>query len=524
MEEYQPNQIKLKPKIVRKENRESEKIEEEEEEDEDGSNEIKPIIKKEKVVIPKSLMEIKISQKMMFSSLMKSGDKDDLLDRANRVLSSGGWDDMEDTKKENNKSKKPSLDFNMKKLSKDNLLFDDKKKKPSKEAILGSPRIDSPKRTKKEDLKDKMIERSKERKPSIVDKLKMIEKEKIGDKEKIVEIKNLFQDNQVKFVKKMLEEKQKMNFLTLNNYSTNTTSPIRSNNSKTTSVDTMDEEKTTLERESEGIYSLISPRQTRNQYRNMKMSEHGLNQGKKGTKKMPQLNPKDFLNSLNCRVFGVPLELMMEKGEVPPILIQMMERLKAEGLFENKKCLLIPSKSADTKEMMRICKKIEDIEFNVNQDCKDPSLIPNLLHKFLNDLPAPLLTNEYKQWFVVLEKKIKSPQTRVKALHSLINCLPKRNKTLLQFFLSYLVQCKPIQQLNKDVLRRVCRYFAFAIFHPVSPKDDLPLLSFYHFLVHFHLLFENKWTQIQFFNSGSVQSEGDSMVISGKSNTVKLLF
>jgi hypothetical protein len=301
----QPNKIKNKPKIVlrtKEEEKENEMIKEEE-------------IGKQ--FIPKKLLDIKISQKMMLTSLMRSSDREELLDRANKVLGSEYWnDELGEISLENIKLNKHSEDKNLKKENP--LSFEKMKKKLSEETSMESPkltRIESPKlHPILEDLKEKKNSNTekKERRTSIIDQLKYIQKEKIGEKEKISELKNIFKDNEIKYVKKMLEEKKKMNFMTI--YSNSTTKASTTNQS--VDAESYDDKDDSITRESEGIYSLISPRQSRNQYRNFKLTPINdnvspnkgspINKGsgiKKGSKKMPHYNPKDFLNSLNCRVF-----------------------------------------------------------------------------------------------------------------------------------------------------------------------------------------------------------------------------
>uniref|UniRef100_T1JKW0 Rho-GAP domain-containing protein n=1 Tax=Strigamia maritima TaxID=126957 RepID=T1JKW0_STRMM len=180
----------------------------------------------------------------------------------------------------------------------------------------------------------------------------------------------------------------------------------------------------------------------------------------------------------NC-VFSVPLTTLLEQDKriqieckIPLIVRKILNHLES-GLTEEG-ILRVPGVVAKVQHLK---KEIESNFYSspglVDVALRESSIndVAALIKQFLRDLPLPLLTNEYMEAFVQIDK-ITEKTDQVKALILLVCLLPDVHRDTLKAFLDFLVKITLYESENRMSLQNVAMIIAPNLFLPKKQKKN----------------------------------------------------
>lgn len=167
-------------------------------------------------------------------------------------------------------------------------------------------------------------------------------------------------------------------------------------------------------------------------------------------------------------LFGVPLTSLLEQDQrrspgtkVPIILQELVKHIESEGL-DTEGLLRIPGAITRVKAL---CQELEssfyDGVFSWSQLKQHDAA--TLLKLFIRELPHPLLTVEYLNTFVAVNK-LPTKKQQLQALNLLVLLLPQANQDTMKFLLEFFQRVIDRQAKNKMSLNNVTVIMAPNIF------------------------------------------------------------
>ncbi|XP_041106189.1 rho GTPase-activating protein 18-like [Polyodon spathula] len=167
-------------------------------------------------------------------------------------------------------------------------------------------------------------------------------------------------------------------------------------------------------------------------------------------------------------LFGVPLTVLLEQDQkkvpgtkVPLILQKLISHIKEEGL-DTEGLLRIPGSATRVKSL---CQDLEAkfYEGTFAWDSVKQHDAASLLKLFIRELPHPLLTVEYLNAFITVQK-LPTRKQQLQALNLLVLFLPEPNRDTLKTLLEFLQRVIDHKEKNKMTLNNIAVVMAPNLF------------------------------------------------------------
>ncbi|XP_008298044.1 rho GTPase-activating protein 18 [Stegastes partitus] len=167
-------------------------------------------------------------------------------------------------------------------------------------------------------------------------------------------------------------------------------------------------------------------------------------------------------------LFGVPLQTLLDQDQrrlagtkVPLILQRLISHIEEEGL-DTEGLLRIPGAATRVKSL---CQELESSFYDGTfswQQLKQHDAA-SLLKLFIRELPHPLLTVEYLNAFIAVNK-LPTKKQQLQALNLLVLLLPEANRDTLKALVEFIQRVIDHQAKNKMTLNNVSVVMAPNIF------------------------------------------------------------
>lgn len=155
-------------------------------------------------------------------------------------------------------------------------------------------------------------------------------------------------------------------------------------------------------------------------------------------------------------VFGVPLTDLIPDGHSPPIhLVRILAKLETSRGFETPRIFL------ERVDIGRLTKLISDLrqgQFGSIMLENDPHVLASLVLVWLDAIPEGVIPVDMYAMFFEAEKIDGDPEFLFHYVQTLVNCLPRANRTILQFvcyMLQHVVARSTENQVTLEVLAKV---------------------------------------------------------------------
>ncbi|XP_058880012.1 rho GTPase-activating protein 18-like isoform X2 [Acipenser ruthenus] len=167
-------------------------------------------------------------------------------------------------------------------------------------------------------------------------------------------------------------------------------------------------------------------------------------------------------------LFGVPLTVLLEQDQkkvpgtkVPLILQKLISHIEEEGL-DTEGLLRIPGSATRIKSL---CQDLEAkfYEGTFAWDCIKQHDAASLLKFFIRELPHPLLTMEYLNAFITVQK-LPTRKQQLQALNLLVLFLPEPSRDTLKTLLEFLQRVIDRKEKNKMTLNNIAVVMAPNLF------------------------------------------------------------
>ncbi|KAG2468386.1 RHG18 protein, partial [Polypterus senegalus] len=167
-------------------------------------------------------------------------------------------------------------------------------------------------------------------------------------------------------------------------------------------------------------------------------------------------------------LFGVPLTILLEHDQkkvpgtkVPLILQKLLSHIEAEGL-DTEGLLRIPGAAIRVKSL---CQELESKFYDgtfIWENVKQHDAA-SLLKLFIRELPYPLLTVEYLNAFLSVQK-LPTKKQQLQSLNLLVLLLPELSRNTLKILLEFLQRVIANSEKNKMTLNNVAVVMAPNLF------------------------------------------------------------
>ncbi|XP_041108229.1 rho GTPase-activating protein 18-like [Polyodon spathula] len=185
-------------------------------------------------------------------------------------------------------------------------------------------------------------------------------------------------------------------------------------------------------------------------------------------------------------LFGVPLTVLLEQDQkkvpgtrVPLILQKLISHIEEEGL-DTEGLLRIPGSATRVKSL---CQELEAnfYERTFAWDSVKQHDAASLLKFFIRELPHPLLTVEYLNAFITVQK-LPTRKHQLQALNLLVLFLPEPNQDTLKTLLEFLQRVIDSKEKNKMTLNNIAvimapNLFRFKGFRSKSGEQEFAMTT-----------------------------------------------